>query len=412
MNILHKLNLKVVSKLLVLATMVVPILPGISNAAPNATPNVANAVSSNRVEASIIRGLQGYCLDIPGANPASGSSVVLYSCHRLPHQTWTHTSRRQIKSSLHGQCLTASSDRSSSKVTVEKCDPVRRSQEQTWVVISNKEIINFHNNKCLDVLGWDTSRIGTWSCHGGDNQKWSFVDNVLANQMPNAWSLECKLNKITTARDNLILAHAVQDPSHFNLRGQYDLFLNHRSVGNLLWSLALLQGFSENEKLCIWEKFVRGNGDRDLTGFKAGDGTTPGLTYFVEPGGAHRLTINADKNGPLNTASHTVVAITSDGYHSPFADISRQEAGSEILSKENSLESQVLCAPFCPNKGDIEASIRTATVLQIYKRYRSMAQFARWWNQLFIDHRPGVCPNHILDPDRSNRLDLSCHPRI
>lgn len=408
MTIIHKLNLKCFSRLILLIALVMPILPVTSNAASN----VAAAESSNRIEASNIRGLNGYCLDIPGANLATGSSVVLYYCHRLSHQTWTHTSRRQIKSSLHGQCLTSSSDRSSSRVTLENCDPVRLSHEQTWVVISNNAIINLHNNKCLDVLGWDTSRIGTWSCHGGDNQKWSFVNNVLSNLMPNAWSLECQLNKITTARDNLVLAHAVADTGYAALRGHYDLFLNHRSVGNLLWSLSLLQGFSENEKLCIWEKFVRGNGDRDVSGNKAGDGTTPGMTYFVEPDGAHRLTINADKNGPLNTASHTVVAITSDGYHSPFADISRQEAASKILSKENSLESQILCAPFCPNKGDIEASIRTVTVQQIYKRYRSMAQFAGWWNRLFIDHRPGVCPNHILDPDRSNRLDLSCHPRI
>ena len=46
---------------------------------------------------------------------------------------------------------------------------------QQWVLTSAGDLVNPQANKCLDVTGWNSAngtRLETWTCTGGANQKW------------------------------------------------------------------------------------------------------------------------------------------------------------------------------------------------------------------------------------------------
>ena len=79
-----------------------------------------------------IRGLAGKCVDVAGANPASGTAVQLYDGNGSGAQRWTVTGAR--------------------------------------------DLVNPQAGECLDVTGNNPAngtRLQLWSCTGGAHQKWA-----------------------------------------------------------------------------------------------------------------------------------------------------------------------------------------------------------------------------------------------
>ena len=124
-----------------------------------------------------ITGLAGKCVDVRGGKNASGTPLILYSCHGGANQSWVLAHDGTIHSSLF-TCLDASDGDARSKT----CNG---SAAQQWQ-IKGTALINPASSKCLDVEGGrsdDGTRLILYECHGGANQQWTFpVRPIAGNQ--------------------------------------------------------------------------------------------------------------------------------------------------------------------------------------------------------------------------------------
>ncbi|MFI5972251.1 lectin [Streptomyces sp. NPDC051452] len=120
-----------------------------------------------------VRGLDGKCVDVAGANPANGTPVQLYDCNGSAAQAWTTGSDGTLRAL--GKCLDVAGNGTADGSVVQLWD-CTGGPNQKWTVSGAHDIVNPQANKCLDVTG-NTSANGTrlqiWTCTGGANQKWT-----------------------------------------------------------------------------------------------------------------------------------------------------------------------------------------------------------------------------------------------
>ncbi len=120
-----------------------------------------------------ITGLAGKCIDVAGANTASGTAVQLYDCNGTAAQQWTVGTDGTIRAL--GKCMdvTAAGTANGTKIQLYDCNGTGAQQ---WTVTAANDIVNPQSNRCLDVTG-NNSANGTqlqiWDCAGTANQKWN-----------------------------------------------------------------------------------------------------------------------------------------------------------------------------------------------------------------------------------------------
>ena len=66
-----------------------------------------------------------------------------------------------------------------------------------------------------------------------------------------------------------------------------------------------------------------------------------------------------------------------------------------IWKKENNAKSKLACAPFCPNLGDVSASLRTVIAMQAFQRTNDFRTFSSYWNGLQRESGRDWCPDPI-----------------
>jgi putative glycosyl hydrolase/ricin-type beta-trefoil lectin protein len=112
-----------------------------------------------------ITGSAGTCVDVAGANSASGTVVQLWSCNSTAAQKWT-IDGASVKAL--GKCLDVdkASRADGARVQIWDCNG---SSAQTWSATAG-QLVNTGSGKCLDS---DGARLEIWTCHGRANQKWT-----------------------------------------------------------------------------------------------------------------------------------------------------------------------------------------------------------------------------------------------
>ncbi|WP_432132471.1 ThuA domain-containing protein [Streptomyces tendae] len=119
-----------------------------------------------------VRGVNGKCLDVDGAQTADGTQIQLWTCNRTDAQTWTIADDDTVKAL--GKCLDVSGGGTAdgTKIQLWTCNG---SGAQTWTPQTDGTVRNPQSGKCLDASGgtWnDGTPVHLWTCHTGPNQKW------------------------------------------------------------------------------------------------------------------------------------------------------------------------------------------------------------------------------------------------
>ena len=135
----------------------------------------------NACHATQVVGIGGKCLDVTRGGTTNGTNVEIWTCGAgYPNQRWTITGNSVV--GFGGKCLDVDSGHTANGTGVHMlwdCKP--GSANQRWQIIDGQLVGIGH--KCLDVAGSNTDN-GTpvilWDCHGGLNQKWSYLPSVIA----------------------------------------------------------------------------------------------------------------------------------------------------------------------------------------------------------------------------------------
>ncbi|MCA2215484.1 RICIN domain-containing protein [Jidongwangia harbinensis] len=117
----------------------------------------------------------GRCVEVPGAATGNGTRTQLGDCTGAAHQTWTHTSARQLTVYGGTKCLDASGQGATNGTAVIIWDCNGQANQQ-WNVRADGTIVGVLSGLCLDATGAGTANgttINLWSCHGGANQQWA-----------------------------------------------------------------------------------------------------------------------------------------------------------------------------------------------------------------------------------------------
>ncbi|MDT0615886.1 lectin [Streptomyces sp. DSM 40712] len=120
-----------------------------------------------------VKGVNGKCLDVDGANTADGTQVQLWTCNGSGAQTWTVSGDGALK--VLGKCLDVSGGGSAdgTRIQVWTCNGTGAQQ---WAPQSDGTVRNPQSGRCLDASGgtWnDGTPVHLWTCHNGPNQKWT-----------------------------------------------------------------------------------------------------------------------------------------------------------------------------------------------------------------------------------------------
>ncbi|WP_078910038.1 TIM-barrel domain-containing protein [Streptomyces sp. NRRL S-87] len=118
------------------------------------------------VDATLVNGASGTCVDLPHSATAPGTEPTLYSCHGGPNQRWTlHADGRLT--GLSGVCLDGAA---AARITVQACDG---STGQSWQAGPQGSLRSA--GRCLNATGTaNGTRLTRANCDDSAAQRWSF----------------------------------------------------------------------------------------------------------------------------------------------------------------------------------------------------------------------------------------------
>ncbi|MFG3250874.1 ThuA domain-containing protein [Streptomyces sp. NPDC048187] len=122
-----------------------------------------------------VKGVNGKCLDVDGAQSADGTEIQLWTCNGTSAQTWTTTGTGTGTLKALGKCLDVSGGATAdgTRIQLWTCNGTAA---QTWNPQPDGTLRNPQSGKCLDASGgtWnDGTPVQLWTCHTGPNQKWT-----------------------------------------------------------------------------------------------------------------------------------------------------------------------------------------------------------------------------------------------
>ncbi|XVV00528.1 ricin-type beta-trefoil lectin domain protein [Actinosynnema sp. CA-248983] len=113
----------------------------------------------------------GRCMDVEGANSATGSPMIIWDCHTNANQRFSQNGQAL---QVLGKCLDVPDNATAgTRARIWDCTG---SPNQQWTFNTNGTIGNARTGLCLDVNGAATANGSTvivWTCHTGANQRWA-----------------------------------------------------------------------------------------------------------------------------------------------------------------------------------------------------------------------------------------------
>jgi type 1 glutamine amidotransferase len=120
-----------------------------------------------------VKGVNGKCLDVDGAQTADGTKVQIWTCNGSGAQRWTVPGDGTVRAL--GKCLDVSGGGSAdgTRIQLWTCNGTGA---QAWSAQPDGTVRNPASGKCLDASGstWnDGTAVHLWTCHANANQKWT-----------------------------------------------------------------------------------------------------------------------------------------------------------------------------------------------------------------------------------------------
>jgi hypothetical protein len=91
--------------------------------------------------------VSGLCVDVAGADPASGTAVQLYTCNDTDAQRWHGPGDQTLR--VFGKCLDVAHGGTANNTPVQLWD-CNGTGSQTWVTRPDGSLLNPQSNRCLD----------------------------------------------------------------------------------------------------------------------------------------------------------------------------------------------------------------------------------------------------------------------
>ncbi|MEU3509813.1 ThuA domain-containing protein [Streptomyces longwoodensis] len=120
-----------------------------------------------------VKGVNGKCLDVDGAQTADGTKVQLWTCNGTGAQKWTLGGDGTLKAL--DKCLDVSGGGTAdgTRIQLWTCNGTGA---QKWTPQSDTTVRNPQSGKCLDASGstWnDGTPVHLWTCTAATHQKWT-----------------------------------------------------------------------------------------------------------------------------------------------------------------------------------------------------------------------------------------------
>jgi hypothetical protein len=120
----------------------------------------------------IISELNGYAVDINGANRSAGANVIVWTCKRdkSPNQLWYLDPTGNLRSALNE--FAPQSNGQGDKFTMQTFNA---SSQQQWTIQGNKIVNKGNPSLCLDIEGGKNEQgvnLISWPYKGSANQHW------------------------------------------------------------------------------------------------------------------------------------------------------------------------------------------------------------------------------------------------
>ncbi|MGW5773483.1 carbohydrate-binding protein [Streptomyces longwoodensis] len=128
--------------------------------------------SADGPRSGAVKGVNGKCLDVDGAQTADGTKVQLWTCNGTAAQKWTLGDDGTLKAL--NKCLDVSGGGTAdgTRIQLWTCNGTGA---QKWTPQSDTTVRNPQSGKCLDASGstWnDGTPVHLWTCTAATNQKW------------------------------------------------------------------------------------------------------------------------------------------------------------------------------------------------------------------------------------------------
>ena len=145
-----------------------------------------SSIKVEKARYKIVNRHSGLCLDVSGANTASGTNVQQWTGNGTLAQTWEvsfnkNDSTYVLTSAIHGKALDMggwSKDNGGNAIIWDNNNTDNQRWYITYIGDGYSFLINKYSNKCLEVGGWSTSAGGNaqqWDYFAQANQQWKFV---------------------------------------------------------------------------------------------------------------------------------------------------------------------------------------------------------------------------------------------
>jgi len=119
----------------------------------------------------VIKGLNGLCLDVAGANKAPKTPVQLFTCNNTPAQAWTIGTDGTFQAL--GECMDVAGASTTDGAPVQIFD-CNKTGAQQWSISSTGQILN--KLKCLEAVKDGTKtgmKVQIQTCNGSEAQKFT-----------------------------------------------------------------------------------------------------------------------------------------------------------------------------------------------------------------------------------------------
>lgn len=145
-----------------------------------------SSIKVEKARYKIVNRHSGLCLDVAGANTASGTNVQQWTGNGTLAQTWEVSFNKAdstyvLTSAIHGKALDMdgwSKDNGGNAIIWDNNNTDNQRWYITYIGDGYSFLINKYSNKCLEVGGWSTSEGGNaqqWDYFAQANQQWKFV---------------------------------------------------------------------------------------------------------------------------------------------------------------------------------------------------------------------------------------------
>jgi hypothetical protein len=120
----------------------------------------------------LISNWNGKCIDVPGANFASGVHLQMYGCNGTVAQSWTFSGGTLRTQNNMCMDVAGGSTADGAVIQIATCSG---NAAQQFVLSGAGDLVNPQANKCADIKDWngnDGAALQLWVCGGTANQKW------------------------------------------------------------------------------------------------------------------------------------------------------------------------------------------------------------------------------------------------